>query len=220
MKKLLVFAFALSCFLPAVTQAKDKDYENEKVEVTLKSGEVVKGYLKTHWFGPMKKELNTRFSIVSEPKGKDQRKFTADDIQQVYFPAKTVENPEGLVAEPGVLAYPGVFQPNKTRLWILNVVKKGENATVYWYNDYEVVTSRTSQRRYVVTRYCFKLNDDEMVYPFSLSVTNRYLKKRNPEFKEYLNKYFEEDGKSKRKELADDPASFLKIYDAFLKSKK
>ncbi len=201
---------------------KVKDQEFRRVVVTLTSGEKVEGYLKKGWHAEtsLLKKSNYSFKMTSTPDDKETKKYTADEVVCIDYTEKTENNPDGIRWEARPIASPSFSSRYRTLRRLVCLQKAGENATVYWWKDWDVTPTKQGVQRRLVTYWGVRFHDKgeegEIVYPYIL-VNSVLLKDKKPGLKKFCKNWFKgKEGRMHKKEAKEDATWILDMYDAYL----
>ena len=213
---LALFAALIFAAQAATAAKKPKDQEFRHIAITLCSGEVVDGYIHRNWSAETSyyalKKANYSLKIVPTPESDEVTKYTADEIDHLVFLGATENEPDGQRWDACPVARPSISNRYHSARQLVCLSKRGDNATIYWWN--EVVTGgHRGQQRILTTIYGIRFDGDEVVYPFGLLVP-ALMKKNYPGLAESLKEFRKE--KAQRKELAEDPTVMLDVYDRWL----
>lgn len=224
--RLSMLLVALSSALPTSIFAKKKEnndsFDEWRIEVFMKDGNVEKGRLKSHWTKfRFNGGFNTKMSIMTD----DGRKLdlTVEDMDSIHFP----ERPDNLVQTCVIsdVAIPKLRNKEYLKKLILYRFRRSLHAEALGYDAWVDVNYGSIRRRERVTVTCIKMDGDPVAYPFfypkngnlNPGVLEYHMKKKNPVLAEYLKAYFKDKAnKEKKKAISKDPYIFLDIYEEFL----
>ena len=191
---LALFAALIFAAQAATAAKKPKDQEFRHIAITLCSGEVVDGYLHRNWSAETSyyalKKANYSLKIVPTPESDEVTKYTADEIDHLVFLEATENEPDGQRWDACPVARPSISNRYHSARQLVCLSKRGDNATIYWWN--EVVTGgHRGQQRILTTIYGIRFDGDEVVYPFGLLVP-ALMKKNYPGLAESLKEFRKE----------------------------
>lgn len=211
--------------LPGQAQAQKlkKDPEAYRVTVTLNDGTTVDGYLKRGWHAEssLLKTENYSFKLIKSPDDKEPVKYTAEEVLSIDYAGSSEQNPDGIRWESHAIASPGIGNRNRTLRRLVCLDKAGENATVYWWKNWEWKQIGNIRRRELVTHYGIRFHNDpeNRVYPYML-VNTVLMDDVQPGLKEFYKNWFKgAQGKEHKKASKADELWILDLYDAYLASR-
>lgn len=220
----LLGSLLILCNLVPSQAQKKKDQEYRHIIVTLASGEKIEGYVKTGWHAEasLLKKSNYSFKMTATPESKEAIKYTADEIQTIEYTEKYENNPDGIRWESRELAMPSIKDRYRTVRRFVCLDKTGDNASIYWWKDWDYVTNGSGTKRTLKTYWGIRFHDEdkegEIVYSYLLA-TSVLLKNKKPGLKEFSKNWFKgKEGKEHKKQAKEDPTWMLDMYDAYLAS--
>lgn len=227
MKRFIHLAVALAA-AAAVSTAEAKKPEKEQedeawrhVTVTLVSGEQVDGYIQRGWHAEssLLKRENYSFTIVAAPDSDEKTRYTADDVSSVEYVEVDGESyPDGIRWESLDIASPSIGNRYHTLRRMVCLMKADDNATLYWWKQWDWREYGKVRRRELVTYYGIRFNDDEerILYPY-IFLSTVLLKDKKPGLQEFDKAWFKgAEGKEHKKQSKDDPTWVLDMYRAYL----
>lgn len=200
-----------------------KDPESYRVIVTMSDSSTVEGYLKKGWHADNSflKTENYSFKLVKNPDDKEPVKYTAEEVLSIDYAGGSEQNPDGIRWESHAIASPGIGNRNRTVRRLVCLDKAGENATVYWWKNWEWNQVGNIRRRELVTRYGIRFHNDpeNRVYPYML-IDTVLMDDVQPGLKEFCKNWFKgPQGKEHKKASKTDELWVLDLYDAYLASR-
>lgn len=230
MNKLLILALTMCMIVcsGADAYAKNENKENDdRVEVTLKDGTVIKGMVTSYWTKMRMKGFNQKVGVKSDD-GRDWD-LTAEDIDSLYFPLRPDDQVKTFVTS--YVAMPSLRSKDKVTEIILGRFGRSEHAQVLGYSAWTDVHYGNKVRREMVINSCIKMDGDTIAYPyyypyngnFNTGVLKYHMKnlKKNPEWAEFFEAYFKDKAhKQLKKDLSKNPNLFLNVYEEFVNQSK
>ena len=226
----LLVAIALPC-----EAKKEKKVENDKedvhVEVILFSGDTINGYLRSDIKTGLKNmfsksgTINQYINVGEQPRGGETQRLSASQVKEYRFLEPTEGYPEGARTISEHINSPNPFKPHASVRGFAYVKDTRDSGSILWWRVWKSYGGQNTQFR-LVTAIGVKLKGAKAAYPLIVEGSTEmwgimnYLKKKYPELYQYVNDYYykDEDGKAHRKELLDNPSTFLVLYEDFLKT--
>ena len=180
--------------------------ESNHVEVLLNDSTRVEGYWHTDFKTGVKRvfsktgSINQYITIKDSAKDGESRTYKAPEVIEYRFLEPSEEFPEGTIFVSEEINTPGMFKPNRCVRGFALLLYRSEIGVKF---------------KGARAAYMFMMNGRH--YPFYM---NNYLKKAAPEFKKYLDEYFDKspDKKAHQQELKDNPAILISLYEDYLKT--
>lgn len=222
---LLLLALCCSMYVRA------DENESNHVEVILSDSTRVEGYWHTDFKTGVKRvfsktgSINQYITIKDSAKDGESRTYKAPEVIEYRFLEPSEEFPEGTIFVSEEINTPGMFKPNRSVRGFALLLYRSEGGSIMKWQVFESTGGRNSVSRLVPAigvkfkgaraAYMFMMNGRH--YPFYM---NNYLKKAAPEFKKYLEEYFDKspDKKAHQQELKDNPAILISLYEEYLKT--
>ncbi|MDE6225544.1 MAG: hypothetical protein K2M25_05340 [Muribaculaceae bacterium] len=206
------------------------DKEDVHVEVILFSGDTINGYLRSDLKTGLKNmfsksgTINQYINVGEQPKGGETRRLSASEVKEYRFLEPTEAYPEGARTISERINSPNPFKPHASVRGFAYVKDTRECGSILWWRVWKSYGGRNTQYR-LVTAIGVKLKGAKAAYPLMVDGLvgmwgiMDYLKKKYPELHQYVNDYYKgKDSKAHRKELLDNPSTFLVLYEDFLKT--
>lgn len=223
----LILAVLLAASVIPVSAKKDP--EDVHVEVILFSGDTIRGYLRNDLKTGLKNlfsksgSIHQYINLGEEPKGGDTKRYSASDVKEYRFLVPTEAFPEGAVYVSEQINSPIPFKPNYSVRGFAFELDRRDSGSVLNWNVWESTGGRNNVSR-LVPAIGVKLKGAKAAYAIIVNGNVRlanllwYLKKKNPALKKVIEEYYEKgkDAKAHRKELLDNPSTFLTLYEKFL----
>lgn len=217
--------------LPCVAKKDKKDKEDVHVEVILFSGDTINGYLRSDLKTGLKNIFSKSGSIIQyinvgeQPNGGETRRLSASEVKEYHFLEPTEGYPDGARTISERINSPVPFKPHASVRGFAHVKDRRESGSILWWNVWVSSGGRNSQSR-LVTAVGVKLKGAKAAYTLIVDghinmwgIMN-YLKKQSPELYQAIDEYYNKskDKKAHRKELLDNPSTFLLLYEDFLQN--
>ncbi|MDE7155936.1 MAG: hypothetical protein K2N79_06595 [Muribaculaceae bacterium] len=233
-KSIVLATFFVAIALPCVAK-KDKKVETDKedvhVNVILFSGDTINGYLRSDFKTGLKNmfsksgTINQYINVGEQPRGGETRRLSASEVKEYHFLEPTEGYPEGARTISERINSPVPFKPHASVRGFAYVKDTRECGTILWWRVWKSYGGRNTQYR-LVTAVGVKLKGAKAAYPLIVDGSiemwgiMNYLKRKYPELYQYINEYYfkGKDGKAHRKELLDNPSTFMVLYEDFLKN--
>ena len=236
-RSIILATFFVAIALPCMAKKEKKvenaqnDKEDVHVEVILFSGDTINGYLRSDLKTGLKNmfsksgTINQYINVGEQPKGGETRRLSASEVKEYRFLEPTEAYPEGARTISERINSPIPFKPHASLRGFAYVKDTRECGSILWWRVWKSYGGRNTQYR-LVTAVGVKLKGAKAAYPLMVDgmiemwgIMN-YLKKKSPELYKVVNEYYYKgkDSKAHRRELLDNPSTFLVLYEDFLKT--
>lgn len=199
-----------------------KIVEENFVEITLKTGETISGYLYTGWNrNYMTKTPNYKFSIVpnKESRRKDQIWYTADEVVSIVFTKSTPQ----YRWESHNVYHKSFTDENALRRHFVCIETDGQDAAICWWNQPDGINQFNVPVDIVM--YGLIIRNENIVLPIIkgsgksattlTGLIEHHIKKDQPEFvNAYLN--FTKDSNNSRN-MIENPKIVIELFHKYWK---
>ena len=236
-KSIILATFFVAIALPCMAKKEKKvenaqnDKEDVHVEVILFSGDTINGYLRSDLKTGLKNmfsksgTINQYINVGEQPKGGETRRLSASEVKEYRFLEPTEAYPEGARTISERINSPNPFKPHASVRGFAYVKDTRECGSILWWRVWKSYGGRNTQYR-LVTAVGVKLKGAKAAYPLMVDGMigmwgiKKKKKKKSPELYKVVNEYYYKgkDSKAHRRELLDNPSTFLVLYEDFLKT--
>ena len=213
-----------SCYGNTPEAYPDPEAESRKVEVTLRDGSKVTGYVKepvtrhisTDLFG--NPSLSGSVKISQSPYSDDCMTYNCNQAVGYRYMMPVEGYPDGVCFDACTYPSPQLFGHDKLREAFIQRVAKNDDGAVYKWHTY-VDKGGNNSDNVLVDVYGVKFPKANAAYPIvqdgavEMGALLKYLKKVDPELCQRLNQYYFKGKSAKihRRELVANPGSILEI---------
>ncbi|MDE6264667.1 MAG: hypothetical protein K2M11_05925 [Paramuribaculum sp.] len=223
--------FAVISLAAVVTVSAKDDPKSRHIQAVLFSGDTITGYLHFNLKTRLKNMFSKSGSIIQyitvgeQPKGGETKRYSASEIKEYRFLEPTEGYPEGALVISENINSPVPFKPNHSVRGFVDVLDQRDSGSILWWQLWDSTGGQYSTRR-LVPVIGVKFKGAKAAYALFVNGLNssaylfNYLKKIDPEFKKYLEDYYNKgkDANAHRKELKDNPSTILTLYEEYMKN--